>query len=73
MVTYPKDWTEKKLLDCVRLVQGLTYRPENVKPYGTLVLRSSNIQGNRLSLADNVYVDINIAAISSSMPPCTRR
>jgi type I restriction enzyme S subunit len=60
MVTYPKDWTETKLLDCVRLVQGLTYRPENVKPYGTLVLRSSNIQGNRLSLADNVYVDINI-------------
>jgi type I restriction enzyme S subunit len=58
MVTYPKDWNETKLLDCVRLVQGLTYTPERVKPYGTLVLRSSNIQNNRLSLLDNVYVDM---------------
>lgn len=60
MVTYPKDWNEAKLLDCVRLVQGLTYTPERVKPYGTLVLRSSNIQNNRLSLLDNVYVDMQI-------------
>ena len=60
MVTYPKDWNETKLLDCVRLVQGLTYTPEKVKPYGTLVLRSSNIQNNRLSLLDNVYVDMQV-------------
>jgi type I restriction enzyme S subunit len=60
MVTYPKDWTEMKLLDCVRLVQGLTYKPENVKSYGTLVLRSSNIKDNRLSLTDNVYVDMPV-------------
>lgn len=60
MVTYPKDWNETKLLDCVRLVQGLTYTPERVKPYGTLVLRSSNIQNNRLSLLDNVYVDMQV-------------
>lgn len=58
MVTYPKDWNETKLLGCVRLVQGLTYTPERVKPYGTLVLRSSNIQNKRLSLLDNVYVDM---------------
>lgn len=58
MVTYPKDWNETKLLGCVRLVQGLTYTPERVKPFGTLVLRSSNIQNNRLSLLDNVYVDM---------------
>lgn len=60
MVTYPKDWTETKLLDCVKLVQGLTYTPECVKPYGTLVLRSSNIKNNTLSLADNVYVDMPV-------------
>lgn len=57
MVTYPKDWDESKLLDHVTLVQGLTYTPENVKPTGTLVLRSSNIQNGRLSLEDNVYVN----------------
>lgn len=60
MVTYPQDWEEKRLLDCVSLVQGLTYRPENVKSYGTLVLRSSNIKDHRLALDDNVYVDMPI-------------
>ena len=42
------------------LVQGLTYTPENVKPTGTLVLRSSNIQNGRLSLDDNVYVNAHV-------------
>lgn len=60
MVTYPKDWDESKLLDYVSLVQGLTYTPENVKPTGTLVLRSSNIQNGRLSLEDNVYVNARV-------------
>ena len=60
MVTYPNDWTETKLLECVRLVPGLTYSPECVKPYGTLVLRSSNIKKNTLSLDDNVYVDMPV-------------
>lgn len=61
MVTYPSDWTESKLLDHVNLVQGLTYIPENVKPSGTLVLRSSNIQNGTLSLLDNVYVNVNVS------------
>ena len=61
MVTYPSDWTESKLLDHVDLVQGLTYTPENVKPSGTLVLRSSNIQNGALSLLDNVYVNVNVS------------
>ena len=61
MVTYPSDWTESKLLDHVNLVQGLTYIPKNVKPSGTLVLRSSNIQNGTLSLLDNVYVNVNVS------------
>lgn len=61
MVTYPKAWKEYRLLECVSLVQGLTYTPENVKAGGTLVLRSSNIQDGRLSLDDNVYVDCVIS------------
>lgn len=60
MVSYPSDWTESKLLDHVDLVQGLTYTPENVKPHGTLVLRSSNIQEGHLALDDTVYVDARI-------------
>ena len=60
MVTYPNDWDESKLLDHVSLVQGLTYTPENVKPTGTLVLRSSNIQNGRLWLEDNVYVNAHV-------------
>lgn len=60
MVTYPKDWIESKLLEHVKLVQGLTYTPENVRPSGILVLRSSNIQNKSLSLLDNVYVNANV-------------
>lgn len=60
MVTYPKDWSESKLLEHVNLVQGLTYTPEEVKPSGILVLRSSNIQNGSLSLIDNVYVNANV-------------
>ena len=60
MVTYPADWLETKLLDHVNLVQGLTYTPSNIKPHGTLVLRSSNIQNGHLSLEDNVYVKARI-------------
>lgn len=62
MVEYPDDWQEKSLLDCVSLIQGLTYTPDNVKRYGTLVLRSSNIQGNHLSFDDNVYVDTYVSS-----------
>ena len=61
MVTYPKDWIDQNLLDSVSLIQGLTYTPEDVKEYGVLVLRSSNIQENRLALDDNVYVKMHIS------------
>ena len=36
---------------------GLSYNPEDVSEDGILVLRSSNIQNNKLSLEDNVYVN----------------
>jgi len=60
MVKYPSDWSCRRLVDCITLVPGLTYTPEKVKKYGTLVLRSSNIQNQRLALDDNVYVDMNV-------------
>ncbi|MBU0630598.1 MAG: restriction endonuclease subunit S [Candidatus Margulisbacteria bacterium] len=56
----PKDWELKRLGDIGESIIGLTYSPNDVVPYGKLVHRSSNIQNNRLSYDDNVYVSKNI-------------
>lgn len=53
----PEDWECVLLLDKSRLLNGLTYTPDNVKKNGLLVLRSSNIQNNQLSLEDTLYVN----------------
>ncbi|KYC73661.1 restriction endonuclease subunit S [Paenibacillus sp. MB22_1] len=53
-------WKSVSLLDCGEILQGLTYRPDNVKPYGLLVLRSSNIQDEKLVFDDCVFVDCNV-------------
>ncbi len=53
-------WVEKKLGDVAVNYTGLTYSPMNVKSYGTLVLRSSNIQKGILVFNDNVFVDMDI-------------
>lgn len=53
----PEGWSELQLGNVGESIIGLTYSPSNVKRYGTLVLRSSNIQYGRLSFDDNVYVD----------------
>jgi len=54
------EWISKPLLDCCELLQGLTYSPNNVKSYGLLVLRSSNIKNRKLSFDDCVYVNCNV-------------
>lgn len=56
----PEDWEVKKISEVCRNFTGLTYNPENIANYGTLVLRSSNIQNNELTFMDNVYVDMEI-------------
>ena len=57
----PGDWKVVNFCEVADNFTGLTYAPENVKNYGTLVLRSSNIQDGFLCYEDNVYVDgINI-------------
>ena len=50
------EWERVKLSDYCDFLQGLTYKPEDVKKDGTLVLRSSNIQNSVLCFNDNVYV-----------------
>ena len=56
----PEDWEVKKLDEVGEIFSGLTYSPNNVKPFGTLVLRSSNIQNNKLSYLNNVFVKMNL-------------
>ncbi len=56
----PEDWTVEKMGDIGQSIIGLTYTPSAVKEYGTLVLRSSNVQNNKLAFKDNVFVDMDI-------------
>lgn len=55
----PKSWTIKRLRFTGQSRNGLTYKPTDIcsEEEGVLVLRSSNIQNNRLSFDDNVYVN----------------
>lgn len=56
----PWDWEVKKVGDVAFNSTGLTYTPFDVKDFGTLVLRSSNIQNGQLCFEDNVFVDMEI-------------
>ena len=56
----PEDWEAKCLGDVGEHLIGLTYKPSEVHEYGTLVLRSSNIQNDSLAFEDNVFVDCAI-------------
>lgn len=56
----PNDWDVVKLGDIGECIIGLTYKPEDVKESGLLVLRSSNIKGNSLKFDDNVFVNITV-------------
>lgn len=56
----PEDWDCVGLGDIGENLIGLTYSPNDVKAHGTLVLRSSNIQKNKLAFDDNVYVDMDL-------------
>lgn len=56
----PTDWDVKRLGDIGECLIGLTYRPSDVAHSGMLVLRSSNIQNDRLAFEDNVYVSVDV-------------
>jgi len=53
----PEDWSATSLGEIGQSLIGLTYRPEDTRDYGTLVLRSSNVQNDQLAYENNVYVD----------------
>lgn len=54
----PHDWSVQRLGNVSTCVTGLTYSPADVAEYGTLVLRSSNIQDGRLAFSDCVFVQM---------------
>ncbi|EJL6904614.1 restriction endonuclease subunit S [Vibrio cholerae] len=56
----PEDWEVVTLGDIGQTVIGLTYSPNDVADFGTLVLRSSNVQNGKLAYADNVYVNMEL-------------
>lgn len=56
----PEDWEVKELGELGNVIIGLTYSPNDVSEYGTLVLRSSNIQNNRLTYYNNVFVNVDL-------------
>ncbi|MDH0051355.1 restriction endonuclease subunit S [Comamonas terrigena] len=58
----PAHWEVKRLKYLGDAFIGLTYDPQDVtdSESGTLVLRSSNVQGGQIVYDDNVYVGMNI-------------
>ena len=58
----PSHWQTKRLKRIGEAIIGLTYSPDDVvdEGFGTLVLRSSNVQEGRILLHDNVYVSVPI-------------
>ena len=56
----PDDWDAKPPCKIGDSLIGLTYRPSEVRKYGTLVLRSSNVQNGTLCFDDNVFVETEI-------------
>jgi type I restriction enzyme, S subunit len=53
-------WEHKKLKDVAEYFNGLTYSPKDVSQDGTIVLRSSNIQNDKLDFNDIVRVNTKI-------------
>jgi type I restriction enzyme S subunit len=56
----PKGWKIKTLKELGKCIRGLTYSPKDISDKGLLVLRSSNIKDNEISLEDKVYVNLKI-------------
>ena len=56
----PLDWDVVPMGQVSECLIGLTYSPFDVCDFGTLVLRSSNIQNGKLAFDDNVFVDMDV-------------
>ncbi|PUB29448.1 type I restriction enzyme S subunit [Elizabethkingia sp. YR214] len=63
-----REWEEKELNELGKLINGLTYSPNDVREKGLLVLRSSNVQNGLIDLKDCVYVRTDIKGANLSQP-----
>ena len=57
----PADWDILPIEELAQIKNGLTYSPSDLSNNGTLVLRSSNIQDDRLSFINNVFVNCGVS------------
>ena len=57
----PQTWSWCRMRDISNSYIGLTYKPTDISDNGIIVLRSSNIQQGKLSLADIVRVKVEIS------------
>lgn len=57
----PQTWSWCRMRDVSNSYIGLTYKPTDISDNGIIVLRSSNIQQGKLSLADIVRVKVEIS------------
>jgi len=56
----PEDWDSVPMGEVGKTIIGLTYSPNDVAEYGTLVLMSSNVQQNQLKYENNVFVEMEL-------------
>ena len=54
------DWPLKHLSEIAEYFNGLTYSPKDVSEKGTIVLRSSNVQDDRLDFEDIIRVNLKV-------------
>lgn len=57
-INIPENWELKHLGDMGKVINGLTYSPDDIHEEGVLVLRSSNVQNRSLTFDDNVFVNV---------------
>ena len=60
-IEFNDDWEDGKLGSYGKVINGLTYSPNDISNKGLLVLRSSNIQNNQLAYEDTVYVNLEVS------------
>lgn len=60
------EWEKKKLEEVGQVLNGLTYSPKDIVKKGLLVLRSSNIQNDKITYDDCVYVRDDIQNVNIS-------
>ena len=56
----PDSWEWVRLGDIGETNIGLTYKPSDISSKGTIVLRSGNIQKDKINLSDTVKVNLDI-------------